>query len=45
VLEGVVVLRPNPVAIAKKKQEAAKEAAKIKLGAPAVRARADLAWG
>jgi 26S proteasome regulatory subunit N1 len=45
VLEGVVVLRPNPAAAAKKKDEADREAKKLKLGAPAARARADLAWG
>ena len=45
VLEGVVVLRPNPAAAAKKVVEAEREAKKLKLGAPAVRARADLAWG
>ena len=45
ILEGVVVLRPNPVAALKKKNEAEREEKKLKLGAPAVRARADLAWG
>ncbi len=44
VLEGFVVMRVNPAAVAKKKVEAERLEKKLKLGAPAARARADLAW-